>query len=62
MRRFIFLTFLLVVTIFAEGASALHLPASSYMDGAWEGVLNYVDEDSGFDVGIAYSVYDIDHL
>ncbi len=62
MRRFIFLALLLVVTIFVEGTSALHLPESSYMDGAWEGVLNYVDEGLGFDVGIAYSVYDVDHL
>ncbi|MHC4739744.1 MAG: PEP-CTERM sorting domain-containing protein [Planctomycetota bacterium] len=62
MRKFIFLALLLVVTIFVEGASALYLPESSFMDGAWEGVLNYVDEDLGFDVGIAYSVYDAYNL
>jgi hypothetical protein len=62
MRRFVFLALLLVVTIFSEGAWALFIPESSYMDGAWEGVLNYVDEDSGFDVGIAYSVFDADNL
>jgi hypothetical protein len=61
-KKFIFLALLLVVTIFVENASALHLPESSYMDGAWEGVLNYVDEDLGFDVGIAYSVYDAYNL
>ena len=62
MRKFIFLALLLVVTIFVEGASALNIPESSYMDGAWEGVLNYVDEDEGFDVGIAYSVFDAYNL
>jgi len=62
MRKFIFLALLLVVTIFAEGASALYIPESSYMDGAWEGVLNFVDKDLGFDVGIAYSVFDAYNL
>jgi len=62
MRKYIFLALLLVVTIFVEGASALYIPDSTYMDGAWNGSLNYVDEDSGYDVIIAYGVFDAYNL
>lgn len=62
MRKFIFIALLLVATIFVEDASALYIPDSSFMGGGWNGSMNYVDEDSGYDVIIAYGVFDTYNL
>jgi len=56
MKKIYFLSILIAAIFFAQNASAVSLPSSSYLNGAWEGYSTY--NEPGFLAYVQYAVYD----